>query len=153
MLSGCVFSACQGSPSSQYRRVFLGVLQESCTERPVGSMMIAAHLGSRRPTETRHRGKLPLFGWLPIVDAFRTFAVCPPPALSAVFQQIQTLACGCVRDHRTPRSTPRQWKGFLARSERTAPTRQPFSGRHKPVPDRVLHQICRSAQAKHPQDV
>jgi hypothetical protein len=29
--------------------------------------------------------------WLPIVDAFRTFAVCPAPALTAVFQQIQTL--------------------------------------------------------------
>ena len=26
---------------------------------------------------------------LPIVDAFRTFAVCPPPALRAVFRQIQ----------------------------------------------------------------
>jgi hypothetical protein len=28
---------------------------------------------------------------LPIVDAFRTFAACPPPALRAVFQDIQTL--------------------------------------------------------------
>jgi hypothetical protein len=26
--------------------------------------------------------------WLPIVDTFRTFAACPPPAIRGVFQQI-----------------------------------------------------------------
>ena len=30
--------------------------------------------------------------WLPIVDAFRTFAVCPPPAVRTAFPQIQALA-------------------------------------------------------------
>jgi len=30
--------------------------------------------------------------WLPIVDAFRTFATCPPPAVKAAFQEIQSLA-------------------------------------------------------------
>jgi PemK-like, MazF-like toxin of type II toxin-antitoxin system len=30
--------------------------------------------------------------WLPIVDAFRTLALCPPPAVRAAFQQIQALA-------------------------------------------------------------
>jgi hypothetical protein len=33
-----------------------------------------------------------LFGgkgiWLPIVDAFRTFATCPPPPMRAVFQSL-----------------------------------------------------------------
>ena len=29
--------------------------------------------------------------WLPIVDAFRTLAVCPQPPIRAVFEQIQTL--------------------------------------------------------------
>ena len=28
---------------------------------------------------------------LPIVDAFRTLVSCPPPGITAVFQQIQTL--------------------------------------------------------------
>jgi hypothetical protein len=28
--------------------------------------------------------------WLPVVDAFRTLVTCPPPAVRAVFQQIQT---------------------------------------------------------------
>jgi hypothetical protein len=27
--------------------------------------------------------------WLPVVDAFRTLVACPPPAIRAVFQQIQ----------------------------------------------------------------
>src|SRR5512140_3327438 len=30
--------------------------------------------------------------WLPIVDAFRTFAACPPPVIKAAVQQIQTVA-------------------------------------------------------------
>jgi len=30
--------------------------------------------------------------WLPIVDAFRTFVVCPPLVVREVFQQIQALA-------------------------------------------------------------
>ena len=29
--------------------------------------------------------------WLPIVDAFRTFAVCPPPAVKIAFEQMQRL--------------------------------------------------------------
>jgi hypothetical protein len=29
--------------------------------------------------------------WLPIVDAFRTLVVSPPPEMRAVFQQIQAL--------------------------------------------------------------
>ena len=32
--------------------------------------------------------------WLPIVDAFRTLVVCPPPEIRAVFQQIKTHAAG-----------------------------------------------------------
>lgn len=30
--------------------------------------------------------------WLPIVDAFRTFVVCPPPVIRAVFQRARELA-------------------------------------------------------------
>ena len=29
--------------------------------------------------------------WLPIVDAFRTFAVCPPPDMAATLRQIQSV--------------------------------------------------------------
>jgi len=48
--------------------------------------------------------------WLPLVDAFRTFVACPPPAVRTAFQQIQTLAVA--------------WPGFgtlrpLARSNET----------------------------------
>ena len=32
------------------------------------------------------------WNWLPVVDTFRTFAVCPPPAIRAAFQRIQALA-------------------------------------------------------------
>jgi hypothetical protein len=32
-----------------------------------------------------------LESWLPVVDAFRTFAIGPLPELRAVFQQIQAL--------------------------------------------------------------
>ena len=31
-------------------------------------------------------------GWLPIVDTFRTFAVCPPPEVRAALQGIRQLA-------------------------------------------------------------
>lgn len=35
-----------------------------------------------------------LFHWrgLPVVDAFRTLVACPPPAIRAVFRQIQSIA-------------------------------------------------------------
>lgn len=57
MLSGCVFSARQGSLSMQYRRVFLAVLRESCMERPVSrrSLRIVSlrWTASRSPSWTR----------------------------------------------------------------------------------------------------
>ena len=31
----------------------------------------------------------PVLNWLPIVDTFRTFAVCPPLAVRAVFRHFQ----------------------------------------------------------------
>jgi hypothetical protein len=50
-------------------------------------------------TRTRHPEALPeqvvCFQrtriWRPIVDAFRTLVTCPPPAITVVFQEIQTL--------------------------------------------------------------
>ena len=45
---------------------------------------------AKQPLRNRRAGKI----WLPIVDAFRTRVACPPPAVRAVFQQIQSLTGG-----------------------------------------------------------
>ena len=45
-----------------------------------------------RGSAVRNRVIFILDSWLPIVDAFRTFAVCPPPAVRAVFQRARELA-------------------------------------------------------------
>ena len=45
---------------------------------------------AKQPLRNRRAGKI----WLPIVDAFRSRVACPPPAVRAVFQQIQSLQAG-----------------------------------------------------------
>jgi hypothetical protein len=59
--------------------------------------------------------------WLPIVDAFRTLAACPPPAIRAVFEQTRVLADTC--------------------SERRISIGSPSSG-NEVLPDAAIHSLA-----------
>ena len=79
-----------------YRRVFLGVLHQSCARKPSerqSSRIVPRRSGlySRRRNGVALPTTTPSV-WLPVVDAFRTLVACSLPAIIEVFQQIQTLA-------------------------------------------------------------
>lgn len=65
-------------------RVFDGV-----TDPTGGSenSLLSPHNGINKIAEVRSKNN-----WLPSVDAFRTFVVCPPPEVRVAFGQIRYLA-------------------------------------------------------------
>jgi hypothetical protein len=67
--------------------------QESFDEQ-IGSPLLAMALGKRRAELSYHRTGVPELteeAMAPVVDAFRTFPACPPPAIRAAFPAVSKL--------------------------------------------------------------